>query len=1006
MQSLLTRAGAVPEAWLGLALYVLSSNALAWPALGAGPHPVDSILSSGSQADTSGEEAETFYLDQVDAGVQTECLICHRSGGSASEAGARLALSQDALRNHEAFSSLLSNTAVTAKWLLAKTRGGEGHGGGAVLAPGGPLYSSLETYLAMLEGDSGTEQGTSPDFWSGTSPESPEATLRRATLLFAGETAKPSAVKRAKAGPQALRREIIAIMQGEGFRQFLMTGANDKLLISGLENGIDFNIQTFDRYPKLAEVLAELPDDRPEEFEDYHERPFFSRGDAEWMFRGAVAREPLELVAHIVMNGLPYTEVLTADYTMVNALTDYAYRSRSGFSHKFTSEDGFYDRRPFGIFRPGYNDGHIPHDHEFEINEDEGVYTFSDYHQWPHAGVLSTQAWLARYPSTDTNRNRARARWTYFHFLGVDIEKSAPRSTDPKALADTDNPTLKNPACTVCHERLDPMAGAYQSFGDMGHYLDQYGGIDSLSDAYKCPECYGGEWGSTGYEEGDTWYRDMRAPGFEGTDAEVVEEDSLQWLGRQMAADTRFPAATVRFWWPTVFGAEALAAPDVALNELSDQHLRAFMAQDHTINKLARDFVGSGFDLKDLLADMVMSRWYRNSRITDPALVQGREAELRTVGRGRLLTPEELDRKNRAIFGRTWRQSGDGTNAHAIGLETALTGQWASYNAFYGGIDGAVVTSRNREITPLMSNVAETMAIDLSCQVVIEDFNRPQGQRLVFGRLTKDAVPGGIAIETHHLKGTVGSMDEHVDHTISLSVQLVKGPTRITINDLTRHSHESTDDEWTGAELLLRRIIFRRQSSQILALQGDELHKNSGFLADRWQDDEGAQHWRGHPDGDGWRLHPGAWVEVEVDLPAGDYELDIELASSLKENNINESMTVKVSARATRNLGQTIHGKQIRQQIATILRRATSRTPSAREVSELLSMLGRSATRAKSETPWFRDRGNNCETWWIWRDEQLEGDEWWHRYGDSEGMMRGWSTVLHRIMTSYGYLHD
>ena len=54
-----------------------------------------------------------------------------------------------------------------------------------------------------------------------------------------------------------------------------------------------------------------------------------------------VAREPLELIAYVVMNDRPYTEVLTADYTMVNAFSDLAYRSRSGFEHEFAAEDGF-----------------------------------------------------------------------------------------------------------------------------------------------------------------------------------------------------------------------------------------------------------------------------------------------------------------------------------------------------------------------------------------------------------------------------------------------------------------------------------------------------------------------------------------------------------------------------------------------------------------------------------------------------------------------------------------
>ena len=80
-------------------------------------------------------------------------------------------------------------------------------------------------------------------------------------------------------------------------------------------------------------------------------------------------------------------------------------------------------------------------------------------------------AFLQRYPSTETNRNRARARWTYKFFLDVDIEKSAARTTDPVALADTNNPTMNNKNCTVCHQRMDPVAGTFQMYTNEGHYL-------------------------------------------------------------------------------------------------------------------------------------------------------------------------------------------------------------------------------------------------------------------------------------------------------------------------------------------------------------------------------------------------------------------------------------------------------------------------------------------------------------------------------------------------------
>ena len=60
---------------------------------------------------------------------------------------------------------------------------------------------------------------------------------------------------------------------------------------------------------------------------------------------------------------------------------------------------------------------------------------------------------------------------------------------DAVALADTNNPTMHNPSCTVCHTVMDPVAGAFQDYGDDGFYRDQWGGMDSLHEIYK--EDYG-----------------------------------------------------------------------------------------------------------------------------------------------------------------------------------------------------------------------------------------------------------------------------------------------------------------------------------------------------------------------------------------------------------------------------------------------------------------------------------------------------------------------------------
>ena len=77
-------------------------------------------------------------------------------------------------------------------------------------------------------------------------------------------------------------------------------------------------------------------------------------------------------------------------------------------------------------------------------------WTASQEIEIPTRVFYRNRLFLQQYPTTATNRNRARARWTYQHFLGVDIENSAARTIDAAALSDNDNPTLNNPAC-VCH---------------------------------------------------------------------------------------------------------------------------------------------------------------------------------------------------------------------------------------------------------------------------------------------------------------------------------------------------------------------------------------------------------------------------------------------------------------------------------------------------------------------------------------------------------------------------
>src|SRR5204863_5810416 len=84
---------------------------------------------------------------------------------------------------------------------------------------------------------------------------------------------------------------------------------------------------------------------------------------------------------------------------------------------------------------------------------------------YAHAGILSTFQYLRRYPTTETNRNRLRARMFYLHFLGVDLLELAARVSDAAAVsAKYPVPTMQAPECVVCHKTLDPVAGCFQDF--------------------------------------------------------------------------------------------------------------------------------------------------------------------------------------------------------------------------------------------------------------------------------------------------------------------------------------------------------------------------------------------------------------------------------------------------------------------------------------------------------------------------------------------------------------
>ena len=756
----------------------------------------------------SPEEApSSLFSDYISTPVvQSKCIYCHVEGGASGHT--RLVLTPQDVAGHAAanlavFQNFVDTVEGGADLILNKIQGAEAHGGGVQVVAGSTDFANMERFLRALGGEIRSGLISPDTLFNGVTLATSARTLRRAALLFAGRLPTQAELNAVSFGNKAtLRQTIRGLMTGRGFHDFLIRSANDRLLTDAeRRNVVPFNeprfVELTNKRWELADQAVKNGHDRLNQYPPYkfHEQAV----------QYGMARAPLELIAHVVENDLPYTEILTADYIMANPVAAAAYGADTEFDNpedptEFKPSEilSYYRRNNSQIVerdplrgRRVINPGNLSTD-------------------YPHAGVLNTTVFLKRYPTTPTNRNRARSRWTYYHFLGFDIEKSAARTADPDALADTNNPTMNNPACTVCHIPMDPVAGTYQNYGNDGLYRDKRGGMDSLPTLYKYPK----DGTTSPYQRGDTWFRDVRAPGFDGMTAPSTD-NSLQWLAEKMVADERFASAAVRFWWPAVMGVEIVEPPTDSSDSDFDVMLLASSAQALEIDALAQSFRdgfdgGAPFNAKDLLTEIALSPWFRAESVTGDN--ETRMAALRDAGVARLLTPEELVAKTDAITGYVWGRRfqlpfGFEEPRSKLHSPSAFSG----YQLLYGGIDSNGITERTGDMTALMASVAQSHAVEVSCPIVRRElFYWPDEHRFLFDGITRLDTPlseGGGLFEI-----TATSAD--AQQLVAVEVSLSAGSQTVNLAFANNATFGLKDSEGNNLDrnLNLDRLVVRDSS--------------------------------------------------------------------------------------------------------------------------------------------------------------------------------------------------
>ena len=661
---------------------------------------------------------DNYFEDEVWAkvGVQ-KCLTCHRKGGDAEESKFVLidprkheGVGRDnAMRhNRAAFARIASDKEKDKSRMLLKVVGELDHGEADVLRSDSTEYRVLANFVGRASGADKTPtvavDPKAPPFFQGVVMIDDRRLLRRVTLSLAGRLptdAEQAAI--ATDGLKALPAQLDALMREAAFYDRLREGFNDIFLTLGVDGNADQTCLSYEHFEKTRHWY--------QKYDLSHIQDKNERQRTEWKiaadYRKALLGEPMKLIEHIVRNDKPFTEIVTADYVMVSPYSARGYGVFDEVKARFKNPDDPYEFVPVKL--------------KALVGRSKSENQESATGFYPHAGLLSTFQYLTRYPTTETNRNRLRARMYYQHFLGVDVLELAARVSDAALVtAKYKVPTLQAAECVVCHKTLDPVAGLFQ---DYWRFADQ--GV------------YG--------KRKDGWFTDMFAAGFEGEDLPAAERwRSLQWLGERTAKDPRFAVAMTEHVYYILCGRKVLLPPKDLDDPLYSAKLRAYSEQRRQTEAIAARFAKSGFNLKAVFKDWIASDFYRADVLATAVKDPCRWAELDDAGLVRLLSPEQVERKVGAVFGEKWGRLND---------------QLAT---LYGGIDSKEVTDRATDPSGAMGAIQRTLSNDVACKHVARDFARPASERQLFPGIEPGVVPGASSAGDRAIRKAIAHLHEKI----------------------------------------------------------------------------------------------------------------------------------------------------------------------------------------------------------------------------------------------------
>ena len=669
--------------------------------------------------------------------VFSRCIGCHNEFGLARQRNLALKLTfpgepdfaEQNVRILTGYATEVTTTPDGAMpLLLAKPTGRVEHVGGEVLAPDSNEAALLKSFVEKLANPptcTKTPDDVAAVALGKLQLASPRSTYARAKFVLTGELATPEEMEGLPDTEEMLGQKLDELMQTEAFLIRAQEMYGDSLLTdaySALVRGDQLLNQLRD-YPNNSYYLPLCtPEDMNNCCDSAQEAccgalatdPATCTDALNDLAIDAVAREPLELVRHIVRHDLPLTELVTANYGLINPYSATIYGVPDAQRASLFDADPTNDANEFKVLPLSPTSQNA-----LRANPDGSS-------AYPHVGILTMPSSLVRYPSSSSNQQRTRgARLVLERLLAIPVMKLSDFSTAKLPLdADLELATQEYPACTVCHAAIDPIAGHFKNFGPAGEYRP-------------------------GGNNGGNRQTTSHLPPASFLDATQPADDTrepVRWLAEQVSRHERYALGVLMPVLADLIGTQILTPPTDTLGEEYQARYIAYRMQQLEIQRLRRDFAGPfGLRLKPLVKAIVQGGFFRAIGTTETDETARRALALAGVGPGTLLTPEQLARKIESATGLTYRASRDPAGRD-------LFRSFRDYRLMFGGTDWDATPERYREPNAMSVRIALRMGNEVSCVAVAQDLSlKNPAARKLFPNVAVTTTPeagGEVAIRT------------------------------------------------------------------------------------------------------------------------------------------------------------------------------------------------------------------------------------------------------------------